>query len=153
MKKQFAVDADRAPVPAFRPRYRWLLVGFALALVLLGINAAFAIHSIGIIAANQVSVADTNEVLLEIAGLKLDFLKVQRGVGGFIITGNPELFKVIDSSEIDAGHRFDRIVTLTRDNPVQQRRLEKLHAYMASFLDFQQQVQKRHSAPGKVPLF
>ena len=82
MKKQFAVDADRAAVPAFRSRYRWLLVVFALALVLLGINVAFAIHSIGIIAANQVSVADTNEVLLEIAGLKLDFVKVQRGVGG-----------------------------------------------------------------------
>ncbi len=143
MKKQPAVDADRTPVSVFRPRYRWLLVGFALALVLLGINAAFAIHSIGIIAANQVRVAHTNEVLLEIAGLKLDFDKVQRGVGGFIITGNPELFQLIDSSEIEAGHRFDRIVTLTRENPVQQQRLRELHAYMASFLAFQQQVRKQ----------
>jgi CHASE3 domain sensor protein len=76
---------------------------FALALVLLGINVAFAIHSIGIIAANQVLVADTNEVLLEIAGLKLDFVKVQRGVGGFIITGDPELFQIIDYSGFEAG--------------------------------------------------
>jgi hypothetical protein len=104
MKKQFAVDADRAAVPAFRSRYRWLLVVFALALVLLGINAAFAIHSIGIIAANQVLVADTNEVLLEIAGLKLDFVKVQRGVGGSIITGDPELFQIIDYSGFEAGY-------------------------------------------------
>jgi signal transduction histidine kinase len=143
MKKRRVVDADRTSLSVFSQRYRWLLVGFALALVLLGINVAFALHSIGIIAANQALVAHTHEVLLEIAALKLDLVEVQRGLWGFTITGNQELLQLSNSSQIEAGHRFERIVTLTRDNPVQQQRLERLHAYMAGFLAFQQQVKKQ----------
>jgi len=143
MKKQRVVDADRTSLSVFRQRYRWLLAGFGLALVLLGINGAFAVHSIGIIAANQEWVAHTHEVLREIAALKLDFVEAQRGLWGFTITGNQELLQLSNTSLIEAGHRFDRIVTLTRNNQIQQQRLERLHEYMASFLAFQQQVQKQ----------
>ncbi len=140
MKEQRVVDPARTPLSAFPQRYRWLLLGFGLALVLLGINGAFAVRNIGIIAANQASVAHTHEVLLEIAALKMDFVDVQRGLWGFTLPGIRNLLQLSNTSQIEAGQRFDRLVKLTRNNPVQQQRLERLHAYMATFLAFQHQV-------------
>lgn len=70
----------------------------------------------------------THEVVNESSGLLGSLLNIETGARGFIITGRDQFLGPFEAGEREFQSRLAQLRELTRDNPVQQRRLDEVQA-------------------------
>lgn len=94
-----------------------LLVGLVGASTFWGIQRAAEEHRL---------VSHTNVVLYHLEMLMSALKDAETGQRGFIITGREDFLQPYHAAQESVPHEFETLRSLTRDNPIQQRRLEKL---------------------------
>lgn len=114
---------------------RTLLLGFVLLAWAALANLVLHYRSVQSIARTGQWVGHTNQVRAEIYALGSGLKDAQRGVSSFIASRQPESLQPYHAALGSAGEHFDRLVSLTSDNPRQQGRLKQVKAELTHLLD------------------
>ena len=101
--------------------------GFALALLILLIIGIMAYLSTTRLVTAAEAVAHTQQVLQKLEGLLSDLKDAETGQRGFLLTGHESYLRPYDAALIRMQSTYRDAIELTRDNPVQHRRLEALN--------------------------
>ncbi len=76
----------------------------------------------------------TYEVLGEADKLLLSMVNIETGMRGFVASGDDKFLEPLKKGKEDFGVHFDKVKSLTSDNPAQQARMDKLMAHHKEFL-------------------
>jgi len=105
---------------------RKILTGFiACALILLGVAIFSYKNSEKFIASNAL-VDQTNKVLYEFSQILTATTDAETGNRGFIITGDANYLEYYTNAEKNANEHIDKVIDLTKDNPIQQKNIDEL---------------------------
>ena len=108
-----------------------LIVGFALALALLGgvawLNLGHAAH----VQESAQWVAHTEKVRGELARLLMRLIDIETGARGFVVTGEPAYLEPFEAARTNVNAQFGDLRALTRDNPLQQAKCNGLEPLIA----------------------
>ena len=105
---------------------RILAVGYALAGIVLVVVAYAGWQSTNSLIANNAEVAHTHQVRRELALLVAQLVDVETGVRGYAITGDDSFLEPYEAGVSASRATFVRARTLTKDNDVQQTRMQAL---------------------------
>ena len=95
------------------------------------------------------AVSHTYEVSQEIAEFRMLSERAETGRRGLLLTGQKRFLDVYDESLQPAGKRLDQIEAMTRDNPAQQKRVERLRTLTALQLSlFSEALSRSPAASG-----
>lgn len=108
-----------------------LALGFIAALLLLLGNAWVAHNSVRQLTDSQRWVTHTYEILREVETDVSLAKDVETGARGYVITSNPEFLEPYNAARIKVKNKLEPLYSMTRDNPVQQKRVIEL----ASLID------------------
>ena len=103
-----------------------LLVGTALALVLLAVNLAFTFDNVGQLRRDAARVQHSNEVLLALQGVLGVAAQAEVDQRGYIITGKPEYLQSYRRAVQAIGRQLETLQALLRDDPERQAQLGEL---------------------------
>ena len=105
-----------------------LLLGFAAALIGLGINAYVAHNSVQQLRGSETWVTHTYEVLREIETDVSLAKDVETGTRGYIITADRNFLEPYDKAKEKVQNKLEPLYSMVRDNPPQQKRVIELAA-------------------------
>ena len=118
----------------------------AIALV---VNARLAAANLLRVTEADVWVRHTHEVRETLQGLLSSVQDAETAERGFIITGDAAYLEPYSDGRAVALRRLDRLADLTKDNPVHQRRIERMRPLVANKLDvLERAIARRRSGPG-----
>ena len=103
-----------------------LLLGFAAALIGLGINAYVAHQSVQNLVETEAWVTHTYEVLREIETDVSLAKDVETGTRGYIITSDRVFLEPYDKAKEKVQNKLEPLYSMVRDNPPQQKRVLEL---------------------------
>ena len=103
-----------------------LLLGFAAALLGLGINAYVAHQSVRNLTESEAWVTHTYEVLREIETDVSLAKDVETGTRGYIITADRVFLEPYDKAKTKVQNKLEPLYSMVRDNPPQQKRVAEL---------------------------
>ena len=103
-----------------------LLLGFAAALVGLGLNAYIAHNAVQQLRGSEAWVTHTYEVLREIETDVSLAKDVETGTRGYIITADRNFLEPYDKAKEKVQNKLEPLYTMVRDNPPQQKRVLEL---------------------------
>ncbi len=109
-----------------RSNERKLSLVFALALMILGINAIVSIINVKEMVASANWVTHTREVLNEVESIVSSVRHAEVVQRSYVITGEEEPFTAIRETGDQVGKAIDELERLTSDNPPQQQRVKAL---------------------------
>lgn len=108
--------------------------GLWWAAFLVGVVGVATFIAVGRTADDNRRVAHTNEVLYHLETLISALKDAETGQRGYIITGREEFLQPYYAAKLTVPREFGTLRRLTRDNPVQQGRLDQLQPIMLSRL-------------------
>ena len=111
-----------------------MLVGTALALVLLAVNLAFTFDSVGELRRDAARVQHSNEVLLALQSVLGLARQAEVDQRGYIITGKPEYLQSYRSAVQAIGRPVEILQALTRNDPERQVQFGELRRRLDSRL-------------------
>ena len=103
-----------------------LLLGFAAALIGLGINTYVAHNSVQQLISNEAWVTHTYEVLREIETDVSLAKDVETGTRGYVITANRNFLEPYSKAKDKVKNKLEPLYSMVRDNPPQQKRVLEL---------------------------
>ena len=103
-----------------------LLLGFAAALIGLGINTYIAYNSVQQLRGTESWVTHTYEVLREIETDVSLAKDVETGTRGYVITANRTFLEPYDKASEKVKNKLEPLYSMVRDNPPQQKRVLEL---------------------------
>ncbi len=103
-----------------------LMLGFAAALIGLGINAYIAHNSVQQLIGTETWVTHTYEVQREIETDVSLTKDVETGTRGYIITSNRVFLEPYDKAKTKVQNKLEPLYSMVRDNPPQQKRVAEL---------------------------
>ncbi len=119
---------------------RNLLVGFGISLVILLISSGASYMSIRNLLGSNRWVNHTQEVIYNVNRGSRVMLDAQTSMRGFLITGKRSYLTRYNNSEQRAEAYFDKVGTLTKDNPVQQQNIKELMPEEQKFFDYMKEM-------------
>ncbi len=123
--------------------------GFALALIILLVVGSASYSNISRLVDTGDWVTHTHQVLTKLEELLSSIKDAETGQRGFIITGEERYLEPYNSATTRIDRAFEEVSRLTRDNAIQQRRLEALQTTLRARLDLLKQIiELRRSAQG-----
>ena len=105
-----------------------LMLGFAAALIALGVNAYIAHDAVQDLLNNEAWVTHTYEVLREIETDVSLAKDVETGTRGYIITADRKFLEPYDKAKNKVQNKLEPLYSMVRDNPPQQKRVLELAA-------------------------
>jgi PAS domain S-box-containing protein len=105
-----------------------IIAGFVLLLVVLVLNTLVIRRQLGVQVGNQVWVAHTQQVLLELSQTESLLTDAETGQRGFLYTGDPKYLAPYDRAVDQIDSHLEKLAQLTADNPVEQARIPALRA-------------------------
>src|SRR5664279_4808637 len=109
---------------------------FGLVLIALTITAVAALETIRSAASSGWSVDRTLAVERELASLSASIGEAEAAYLEFVVTGQDDSLRGLESTQVMATNHLGRVETLTRDNPSQQRRVAALRTAIDETLRF-----------------
>jgi methyl-accepting chemotaxis protein len=103
-----------------------ILLGYGLAMMLIGITGFAAYRSTGHLLEANEWVRHTFLVIGEAEDVRADLLEIESTILGYVITGDEHLAGSIEGFRTRVAKRQDELRRLTVDNPAQQRRIDLL---------------------------
>jgi signal transduction histidine kinase/DNA-binding response OmpR family regulator len=82
----------------------------------------------------------TYEVLDEAQSFTVDLLDTQRGMRGYVLTGNPAILASYQAGMANAPKSLQRLGSLTQDNPVQQANVQAVSNDFDALADYSKQL-------------
>jgi signal transduction histidine kinase/DNA-binding response OmpR family regulator/CHASE3 domain sensor protein len=107
---------------------RNLLIGFGASLVILIVSSTASFISIQNLLTSTESVNHTNEVIIEMDGIRSAMVDAETGQRGYLLAGDDRFLEPYRNAEVRAKSAFSRVKMLTADNPEQQQNLQELDA-------------------------
>ena len=104
------------------------MLGFAAALIALGVNAYIAHDAVQDLLNNEAWVTHTYEVLREIETDVSLAKDVETGTRGYIITADRKFLEPYDKAKNKVQNKLEPLYSMVRDNPPQQKRVLELAA-------------------------
>ncbi|MEE8158132.1 MAG: CHASE3 domain-containing protein, partial [Dehalococcoidia bacterium] len=101
-----------------------LMAGFGLALAILIIMGAVSYRSMVTLLETATWLTHTHEVLTKLESVISLMKDVETGQRGYLITGEARYLEPYDTAISEVERVYEEVKDLTRDNPVQQRRLD-----------------------------
>src|SRR6516162_3839325 len=101
---------------------------FALALVVLAVNAWVSYHNMRQMADNEEWVEHTHQDRAALDGVLVAMTDAETGQRGYLLTGDPETLAPYHAARAGVEELLQRVQNLTADNPRQQERLAGLRA-------------------------
>ena len=117
-----------------------LIVGFALALALLGGVAWLNLRHAAHVQESSQWVAHTEKVRGELARLLMRLIDIETGARGFVVTGEPAYLEPFEAARTNMNAQFGDLRALTRDNPLQQAKCNGLEPLIARRIALAQTV-------------
>lgn len=114
---------------------RNLLIGFSSSLIILLISSIASLMSISKLLESVGWVNHTNEVIMELEAVNAALVDAETGQRGFLLTGDEAFLKPYEDSKVRATRAYEKVLTLTKDNPLQQSDLPKLLEMVSSRFD------------------
>ena len=99
---------------------RNLLIGFNASLVILIVSSVASYVSISNLLKSSGLVNQSNEVIIELNGIRTAVTDAETGQRGYLLTGDKEFLDLYDGGRGKVHAAFARAKTLTIDNPAQQ---------------------------------
>lgn len=109
-----------------------ILLGFSVALVVLTLTSLLAYRSIQQLAYYTRQVEHTYQVMQHTSDLRMNMRDAQLDVRNYLLLADTSRLDEVQGSLDGALDNFDSLQLLTRDNPVQQSRLDTLRQLMAT---------------------
>jgi signal transduction histidine kinase/DNA-binding response OmpR family regulator/CHASE3 domain sensor protein len=110
---------------------RNLLIGFGASLVILIVSSTASFISIQSLLTSTEWVNHTNQVIIEMDGIRSAMVDAETGQRGFLLAGDDRFLEPYRNAEVRAKSSFSRIKTMTADNPEQQENLKELEDLIA----------------------
>jgi signal transduction histidine kinase len=101
-------------------------VRFGIAFILLGANAWVAYQAADNLIDAEHSVAHTAEILREVESDISLAKDIETATRGYVITANPEFLEPYYGAQRKVKDKLEPLLTMTRDNPTQQKRVTEL---------------------------
>ncbi|MEJ1972566.1 MAG: CHASE3 domain-containing protein [Lacunisphaera sp.] len=121
--------------------------GFALALAILVIIGTVAYRSIGKLTETAGWVAHTQQVLVVLEDVLSSMKDAETGQRGYVITGDEKYLAPFQAAQSEIGGEIKSLRDLTKDNPNQQRRLDRLEPLISGrdgkFFELQESIEAR----------
>ena len=137
-RRDSIVASHRTPLPAgsrLRVHRKMILVALAV-FVATGLVSSFLHYrSVQNVSKTAQWVSHTNQVRAEVYALESALKDTQRGVRGLIISHEPQSLRPYADGMKSAPEHFERLASLTSDNPRQVGRLTRMRPMLVDFLD------------------
>src|SRR5437868_1758929 len=101
---------------------------FALALIVLAVNAWVSYHNTRQMAEDEALVSHTHRVLAALDGVLVAMIDAETGQRGYLLTGDPETLAPYKAATARIEYQLKKVQDLTVDNPRQQERLAAMRA-------------------------
>lgn len=111
-----------------------IMAGFAIALVAIAAIGVVSYRSTVRFTEDAGWVKHTQEIQTRLAALASSMTEAEAGARGFTITGDKKYLEPHQNAATNAGFEFQKLRTLTADNPRQQTRLDALEPLIAARL-------------------
>ncbi len=137
------------PTPTSNSVIRQLQVVFSLSTLLLLISLAASFYSIQKLISNSELVNHTNQVMLEAENIISYMKDAETGQRGFLVTLDSRFLQPYTGSYEKVTASYDRLRTLTGDNPGQQKSLDEVETlYKAKFVQMQRTIDLANRVSG-----
>ncbi|MBT1689674.1 response regulator [Dawidia soli] len=105
---------------------RNLLIGFGASLVILIVSSTASFISIQNLLTSTEAVNHTNQVIIELDGIRSAMVDAETGQRGYLLAGDERFLEPYRNAEVQAKGAFSRVKMLTADNTEQQQNLKEL---------------------------
>lgn len=117
---------------------RKIIFGFTSCILILGTVVALSFNNSKKFLETNKWVNHTHEVISGFDQVLLDALNAQNGMRGYVITGNEDFLEYYNVAGDRIWAQVDNLRELTKDNPTQQRNLDKLNEEIRLYMEYQQ---------------
>ena len=111
-----------------------LVAGFGFVLLMFALVAFLTYGNFQRAVENNQWTAHTYEVMVEADGILTALINIETGQRGYLLAGKDEFLEPLNVGKSDFDKHIKQAKLLTRDNPAQQERLEKLNGAYQSWL-------------------
>lgn len=108
----------------------WAGLGLAVILVFFVGTGLVAYFNVEVLRINNERITHTHGVIVAVDQLLSTTQDAETGQRGFLLTGNPQYLQPYEEAVDAIDERLDTAAALTRDNPVQQARLQQLRRHI-----------------------
>src|SRR5919204_5153704 len=120
---------------------------FALALVVLAVNAWVSYHNTRQLVETEEWVGHTHRVLAALDGVLIAMTDAETGQRGYLLTGEQDTLAPYEAATARIEEQLKQVQDLTADNPHQQERLAALRAKVGTRLKlFEENITHRKTA-------
>jgi CheY-like chemotaxis protein/signal transduction histidine kinase/CHASE3 domain sensor protein len=122
----------------------WTTIGLGIAVLFFLASGTIAYLNIKVLRDDSEKIFHSHTVIIAMRDLLSSVQDAETGQRGFLLTGKDKYLDPYNAALADVDSRFETIVTLTRDNPEQQARLQPLrHHIDAKLAELRETIETR----------
>ncbi|WP_404480362.1 response regulator [Novosphingobium sp. BL-52-GroH] len=124
------VNSSRVATPSKRGLDPWTAIGLAIAVVFFIVSGTVAYLNVQTLREDAAKIFHSHTVIVAMHDLMSSVQDAETGQRGYLLVGKDKYLDPYNAALADVDARFDRIATLTRDNPDQQARMGPLRHHI-----------------------